>query len=228
VAGSGIVVIDMDPRNGGNESLQALAAKGRVMPAGPRVRTGNGGAHHFFRFDPRITSSKNKLGAGIDVKSAGGYVVAAPSWTRKSDDGPGGHYVWEVSPFEVAIPRMPLWPTTIRYSHRRRARCRRLRAMLRVATSKHLLASWRSQRRLSVLGSVPRARARGATQGFRGNRNSTAKPGSGLGRHDGCRSAKSAAYDQIHLRCCELFLRLYGCSAHVPGLVFRRFLLRNS
>lgn len=110
---SAIVVVDVDPRNGGDASLAALAAKGRVLPPGPRGRTGNGGWHYVFKFDSRITNSKSKLGPGIDVKSTGGYVVAAPSWTRKSDDGPGGPYVWEVSPFDVAVPRMPIWMATI-------------------------------------------------------------------------------------------------------------------
>jgi bifunctional DNA primase/polymerase-like protein len=110
---SDILVIDIDPRNGGYESLAALAAKGRVLPVGPRARTGNGGAHHFFRFDPRIASSKNKLGAGIDVKSTGGYVVAAPSEIGPSKSGPGGSYRWEVSPFDVVVPRLPIWMMAI-------------------------------------------------------------------------------------------------------------------
>jgi hypothetical protein len=106
---SGIVVIDIDPRNAGHESLARLAAKGRVLPGGPRARTGNGGAHHFFRFDPRIANSKNKLGAGIDVKSTGGYVVVAPSEIGSSKSGPGGSYRWEVSPFDTVVPRLPIW-----------------------------------------------------------------------------------------------------------------------
>jgi hypothetical protein len=88
---SGIVVIDVDPRNGGNTSLQRLAAKGHVLPLGPRARTGNDGAHHVFCFDPRITNSKGRLGPGIDVKSTGGYIVAAPSWIAPSKNGQGGH-----------------------------------------------------------------------------------------------------------------------------------------
>jgi hypothetical protein len=110
-ASSGIVVIDIDPRNGGHESLARLAAKGRILPGGPRARTGNGGTHHFFRFDPRISNSK--LGAGIDVKSTDGYVVAAPSKIGPSKSGPGGSYCWDVSPFDVAVPRLPIWLTTM-------------------------------------------------------------------------------------------------------------------
>lgn len=110
---SGIIVIDVDPRNGGEASMRALTAKGRVIPPCPRARTGNGGWHLFMRFDPRVAGSKNKLGAGIDVKSTGGYVVGAPSWIRPSQSGPGGSYRWEVSPFDVEVPRLPIWAASM-------------------------------------------------------------------------------------------------------------------
>jgi hypothetical protein len=110
---SGIVVIDVDPRNGGDASLAALAAKGYIMPCGPRQRTGNRGWHYLFKADHRVGGSRGKLGPGIDVKSAGGYILVAPSWIRKSDDGLGGPYAWEVSPFHAPIPRMPLWMTAL-------------------------------------------------------------------------------------------------------------------
>jgi hypothetical protein len=110
---SGIVVLDVDPRNGGNATIRAHAAKGHPFPKGPRARTGNGGWHLLYRHQPGIGGSKNRLGPGVDVKSTGGYILVAPSWTMKSDAGPGGHYVWEVSPFDVDVPRMPIWLTAI-------------------------------------------------------------------------------------------------------------------
>ena len=107
---SGIIVIDNDPRNGGNATLAALAAKGRVLPPTPLARTGNGGRHHFFRWDnPRITNGAHRLGSGIDVKTTDGYVVGAGSWTASSKAGPGGLYQWAVSPFEVPVARLPIW-----------------------------------------------------------------------------------------------------------------------
>src|SRR5262245_11788788 len=36
---SGIIVVDVDPRNGGSASLAALAAKGLVLPLAPRQHT---------------------------------------------------------------------------------------------------------------------------------------------------------------------------------------------
>jgi hypothetical protein len=106
---SDIVVLDVDPRNGGDASIRVLAAKGHAFPKGPRARTGNKGWHLLFQHQAGVGCSKGKLGPGIDVKSTGGYILVAPSWTRPSRDGPGGPYVWEVSPFDVAVPRMPIW-----------------------------------------------------------------------------------------------------------------------
>jgi hypothetical protein len=106
---SGIMVIDVDPRNGGPESLAALASKGQVLTPCPRARTGNGGWHFIYRYQPGIINSKSKLGPGIDIKTTGGYIVGAPSWIAKSEDGAGGQYQWEVSPLDVAVPRLPIW-----------------------------------------------------------------------------------------------------------------------
>lgn len=110
---SGVIVIDVDPRNGGHETLTRFASRGHVMPYGPRARSGNGGLHYFLRFDKRIANSKNRLGPGIDVKSTGGYVVAAPSWIAPSKSGKGGSYNWEVSPFDAPVPRIPIWVMSI-------------------------------------------------------------------------------------------------------------------
>lgn len=112
-APSGIIVIDVDPRNGGPESLARLASRGSVLPPCPRARTGNGGWHYVYRYQPGILNSKSKLGAGIDIKTTGGYIVAAPSWLAPSDNGPGGTYRWEVSPLDVAVPRLPIWVSAL-------------------------------------------------------------------------------------------------------------------
>lgn len=110
---SGIIVIDVDPRNGGPESLARLASRGSILPPCPRARTGNGGWHYIYRYQPGIINSKSKLGAGIDIKTTGGYIVAAPSWLAPSESGPGGEYRWEVSPLDVAVPRLPIWVSTL-------------------------------------------------------------------------------------------------------------------
>ncbi len=109
---SGMVVIDVDPRNGGHVALAELAAKGRAFPPGPRARTVNGGQHIFLKFDPVITGGQHRLGRGIDVKASGGYVVLAPSQVIRTD-GSRGTYEWLTDPHTAALPRPPLWLTTM-------------------------------------------------------------------------------------------------------------------
>lgn len=112
-AESGIMVIDVDPRNGGFQSMQVLATKGRIFPPCPISKTGNGGKHMLYRHDPKVTNSKGKLGSGIDVKASGGYIVAPPSWIDRSESGPGGAYEWVVDPQSLPVPRAPIWLTTM-------------------------------------------------------------------------------------------------------------------
>lgn len=105
---SGIIVIDIDPRNGGFDSVAKLAGKGMVFPPAPEARTGNNGRHLIFAYNPSIKASKDRLGPGIDVKTDGGYIVAAPSVIAKSDSGPGGEYRWVREPVK-SLPRLPAW-----------------------------------------------------------------------------------------------------------------------
>lgn len=82
-AASGLFVLDIDPRNGGNDSLQAL------IDANPRIKdalqtftvsTGGGGQHYYYSITEPVKSAKKHLfGDGVDLKGDGGYVVAAPS-----------------------------------------------------------------------------------------------------------------------------------------------------
>ena len=73
----GMVIIDVDPRNGGNETyVQILTEKG--LPATRAVNTGGGGLHLYYRV-PAGYRFPGKLGRGIDLKQLGGYVLAPPS-----------------------------------------------------------------------------------------------------------------------------------------------------
>ena len=46
--GSGIFVLDVDPRHGGDKSLCEAEKIHGPLPIGPRVRTGGGGEHIYF------------------------------------------------------------------------------------------------------------------------------------------------------------------------------------
>ncbi|MDO9007476.1 MAG: VapE family protein [Thiobacillus sp.] len=72
------LVVDVDPRNGGDESLQALVADaGLDLDAWPHVITGGGG-HHYYLSKPAGLAIVGKLARypGIDFKTLGGQVVA--------------------------------------------------------------------------------------------------------------------------------------------------------
>ncbi len=85
-------VLDVDPRHGGGRSLDELVKKNGPLPATPQVLTGGGGMHFYFRLRQEdVVRLRSRTGVlpGIDVKSAGGYVVAAGS-THES----GNRYAW--------------------------------------------------------------------------------------------------------------------------------------
>lgn len=101
---SGLVVIDIDPDHGGIDSLRALVATHGSFPPGPSVRTGSGGWHLYFAH-PGLTirnTAGTRLGAGIDVRGDGGYVIAAPSRHRS-----GRQYEWHDD--TRPLPELPDW-----------------------------------------------------------------------------------------------------------------------
>lgn len=86
---SGVLVIDVDDRHGGRESLASLERRHGPLP-GARVVTG-GGLHIWTAAPERsIANSAGRLGPGIDVRGDGGYVVAPPSVHHS-----GALYRWE-------------------------------------------------------------------------------------------------------------------------------------
>ncbi len=99
---SGILVVDVDPRHAGWESLEALFHRiGGVFPSTAEVITGSGGRHFLFQMpDADIRNSTGKLGAGLDVRANGGYVVAAPS-----QHASGNRYRWAAE--ELSVPEVP-------------------------------------------------------------------------------------------------------------------------
>ena len=103
---SGIIVIDLDPRNGSAESISKLKARKQLFPDTVTVQTANGGTHFYYAYEPALKNSKSALAPGIDVKTTGGYVVAPPSVL----DG-GKAYRWLLSPLGDSLPRLPKWAT---------------------------------------------------------------------------------------------------------------------
>jgi hypothetical protein len=99
---SNLLVIDIDPRHGGDDSFDELVALLGPVPDTVEVLTGGGGRHLYFQHVPG--SKRGELGAGVDVLSDGKFVVGPGSMH------PGGRwYSWELSsdPSQVAVAELP-------------------------------------------------------------------------------------------------------------------------
>jgi putative DNA primase/helicase len=101
---SGIVVIDLDPRNGSDETVAELAKRRQTFLPTVAVRTASGGTHLYYAYEGSLKNSKSVLGAGLDVKTNRGYVVAPPSKLAN-----GGNYVWINRPVDDRFTRLPHW-----------------------------------------------------------------------------------------------------------------------
>lgn len=90
---SDLVVVDVDPRHDGDESLAVLrAAIGAECFETVTALTGGGGQHLYYRAPESldIRNSAGLLGPGLDVRANGGYVLAPPS-----SHASGNPYRWE-------------------------------------------------------------------------------------------------------------------------------------
>jgi hypothetical protein len=74
-ATNGHIVVDIDPRNGGEDSFAGLSAI-EHFPDTRTTDTHSGGKHLIYVApDGPVKGGTNKLGLGLDVKARGGYVV---------------------------------------------------------------------------------------------------------------------------------------------------------
>jgi len=108
--GSVILVLDIDPRHGGDDALATMIAKHGELPETVTAETGGGGTHYFFRHPGRSVPSRTGIVRGIDCKADGGYVVAAPSIHAS-----GTPYLWAhgLGPDDVPLTHPPDWLLTL-------------------------------------------------------------------------------------------------------------------
>jgi len=97
---SGLVVLDVDPRHGGDVAIKAYE-----VPETPTVITGGDGLHYYFRHPGGdIRNSAGVLGPGLDIRAHNGYVVGPPSMHLS-----GQEYQWHLMPNTVELANCPGW-----------------------------------------------------------------------------------------------------------------------
>jgi hypothetical protein len=103
---SNLVVLDIDPKHGGDASLDRLERRFGPLPETVEATTGGGGRHLYFTHPGGLIRNRAGLAQGIDLRGDGGYIVAPPSIHQS-----GQPYAWAQgrSPENVALAALPRW-----------------------------------------------------------------------------------------------------------------------
>lgn len=102
---SGLLVLDIDPRNGGETSFDELVTELGPLPPTPEVMTGGGGRHLYFKYPENRNIPKAKPRAGVDIQGNFSQIVSPPSRHPQT----GRLYVWEESsrPDQIPLAELP-------------------------------------------------------------------------------------------------------------------------
>ncbi len=92
---SGLVVVDIDPRHGGDDSLRDLGD----LPDTLTASTGGGGEHLYWAHPGGIVPNAAGIRPGIDIRGDGGYVLAPPS-----SHVSGRAYAWDAGQPDTPAP----------------------------------------------------------------------------------------------------------------------------
>lgn len=103
---SNLIVIDIDPKHGGDVSLDRLERRFGRLPATVEAETGGGGRHVYFAHPGSLLRNRTGLAQGIDLRGDGGYIVAPPSIHPS-----GRPYAWAAgrSPENIVLAALPRW-----------------------------------------------------------------------------------------------------------------------
>jgi hypothetical protein len=119
-ASGGLVGLDIDPRNGGDASLDRLEAEHGPLPAVPSVETWSGGRHYYFSDAGLAEKTRKDVPefSGIDIQRDNVHLVAPPSIIEALDLVSGmarcGQYRWVRPPLVTThlagnLPQLPAW-----------------------------------------------------------------------------------------------------------------------
>ena len=109
---SGLVVLDVDPRHGGDQSLARLEARHATLPQTVESVTGGGGRHLYFAHPGHAVHNRAGIAPGLDLRGDGGVIVLPPSIHPS-----GNPYHWRPghAPGDIALAPMPAW---LEHEHR--------------------------------------------------------------------------------------------------------------
>jgi len=103
---SNLLVLDIDPGHGGNDSLAQWADRHGPLPETIAAATGGGGRHYYFAHPGGELRNRVAIAPGIDLRGDGGMVVAPPSLHPS-----GRRYAWVEGhdPKTLALAPPPAW-----------------------------------------------------------------------------------------------------------------------
>jgi hypothetical protein len=103
---SGLVVLDIDPRHGGDTSLAQWETEHGPLPQTITAKTGGGGRHMYFRHPGGVIHNRAGIAPGIDLRGDGGCIVAPPSIHSS-----GNAYSWikQHEPGNIILAELPGW-----------------------------------------------------------------------------------------------------------------------
>jgi len=103
---SNLVVLDIDPKHGGDASLDRLERRYEKLPSTIEAVTGGSGRHLYFAHPGGMIRNRTGLAQGIDLRGDAGYIVAPPSVHPN-----GQLYRWAAghSPEEQVAASLPRW-----------------------------------------------------------------------------------------------------------------------
>lgn len=137
---SGRNVLDIDPRHGGDVSLELLEAEYGPLPETQESVTGSGGRHLHFAYSEPLSNTAGVLGPGLDIRSDGGNLVLAGSAHIA-----GRIYEYEVThgPADIPLVPMPDWLLRLLSSHsRQRIRLAPAPGLIPNGTVHYTFVSW--------------------------------------------------------------------------------------
>jgi hypothetical protein len=103
---SGLVVLDIDPGHGGEDSLATIEERHGALPVTIEAETGGGGRHLYFSHPGGEVRNRAGMAPGLDLRGDGGMIIAPPSIHPS-----GNPYRWREgrSPGEVELAPLPVW-----------------------------------------------------------------------------------------------------------------------